>query len=210
MKTGKNVNDFKIGDRVYGFALGQLGNFLRLPHEFAHPMGLEDSFTDMATIPIVFASALYALSHVARMQKGETILIQSATGGLGLAAIQIAQMIGANVFATAGSEHQRAYLHDTLSIPEGQVFSSRELLDFECVQQATGRRGFDVIFSNSSGMSLDQSWRCIAARGRFIDVGRVDVQSHSSLNMEPFSRNATFSSFDLERLFEQEPEYAEK
>jgi NADPH:quinone reductase-like Zn-dependent oxidoreductase/SAM-dependent methyltransferase len=199
-QIGAKVSDFSVGDHVYGLAFGHFGNYVRLPASFARRMPIESSFVDMATIPVVFTTALYAFRHVARLQPGELVLIQSGTGGLGIAAIQVAQMIGANIFATAGSKEKRAYLHEVFQIPSSHIFDSREIPSKRVLLQATDGRGFDVVLNTSSGFVMDSTWSAIAAKGRFVDIGRVDVHDHGSLYMEPFNRNASFSSFDLGRL----------
>jgi NADPH:quinone reductase-like Zn-dependent oxidoreductase len=88
-----------------------------------------ESLTDIASMPMAFCTAVYALNHLARLQKGEKFLIQSATGGVGLAAIQIAQSKGAEIFTTVGSEDKLRYLVETCHIPRERIFSSRDLSD---------------------------------------------------------------------------------
>ncbi|OAG11453.1 polyketide synthase [Paraphaeosphaeria sporulosa] len=199
-QIGSGVCDFNVGDRVYGFAFGHFGNYMRLPATFARRMPDTASFVDMATVPVVFASALYALNRLARLRADESVLIQSATGGLGTAAIQVAKSIGATIYATAGSEKKRAYLCEEFGIPVDRIYSSRDVPDVHTLLNISGGVGFDVVLSTSSGLIMDVTWSAMATQGRFIDVGRVDVHGHGSLPLEPFNRNATFSSFDLGRL----------
>jgi NADPH:quinone reductase-like Zn-dependent oxidoreductase/SAM-dependent methyltransferase len=199
-QLGSQVRDFSIGDRVYGFAFGNFGNYMRLPACLARRMPEKASFVSMATTPVVFASALYALKRVARLQAHDTVLIQSATGGLGIAAIQVAKLIGATVFATAGSERKRTYLREKHRIPASRIYDSREIPDIKRLLHITGGRGFDVVLNTSSGLIMDATWSAIAAQGRFVDVGRVDVHQNGTISLEPFNRNASFASFDLGRL----------
>lgn len=204
---GSKVERFRPGDRVYALAWGNFGTSVRIPSCFAQLMAPSQSFSDMASVPIAYCTAVYALKRLARLQKGETLLIQSATGGMGLAAIQIAQHVGAEIFATAGTEDKIRYLCETCHIPLKRIFSSRQLGDVHSMMTATGNKGFDVILSSSTGDMMHETWRCIAPRGRFIDIGRVDVQNHNTMTMGVFSRNATFSSFDLSVLATQDPEF---
>jgi NADPH:quinone reductase-like Zn-dependent oxidoreductase/SAM-dependent methyltransferase len=206
-RCGKNVSKFCPGDRVYCLAWGKFDTHVQLPASYAQLMTQAESFTDMVSIPMAFCTAVYALNHLARLQKGEKILIQSATGGVGLAAIQVAQSKGAEIFATVGSEDKIQYLVGTCHIPRERIFSSRDLSDIPRLKAAVCGRGFDVILSSSNGDMLHETCRLIAHRGRFIDVGRVDVQSHSTMAMEIFSQNATFSSFDLSVMAVQDPQF---
>jgi NADPH:quinone reductase-like Zn-dependent oxidoreductase/SAM-dependent methyltransferase len=206
-KCGRNVQNLRTGDRVYALAWGKFGNFVRFPASFAQLMEPNYSFSEMASIPIVLCTAVYALRHLARLQKGERVLIQSATGGLGLAAVQIANDIGAEIFATVGTEEKRRYLCDLYRIPEDRIISSRDVGEVEKLMSATENTGFNVILSSANGNIMHETWRCLAPRGRFIDVGRVDVQNHSTMAMEIFQRNATFSSFDLSIMATQDPEF---
>ncbi|KAF2180125.1 hypothetical protein K469DRAFT_640404, partial [Zopfia rhizophila CBS 207.26] len=205
--VGSSVQGLRPGDRVYGLAWGRFGTRLRFPSSHAQVMQDKDRFEEMATLPIVFCTAVYALKHLARLSKGERVLIQSATGGLGLATVQISQGIGAEIFATVGSEEKAQYLVKSCGIPRERIFSSRDPDDIQKLLPATGGKGLNVILSTSNGDVMHETWRCIAPRGRFIDVGRVDVQNHGTMAMEIFERNATFSSFDLSTMAVQDVEF---
>lgn len=166
----------------------------------------DDDFASLATVPVVFASAVYAIIHLAKLKKHERILIQSASGGLGIAALQIARYIGAEVSVTVGTSEKAAFLVKTHSIDKNHVLVSRGLPADLGEATAFETREFDVILSTSAGDAMFESWRCIAPRGRFIDLGRMDAMSNRTLPMEVFKRNATFSSFDLVTLVHDCPE----
>jgi NADPH:quinone reductase-like Zn-dependent oxidoreductase len=206
---GNAVTDFQTGDEVYGFALRRLGgNFLRIPAVLARkvPPGLD--MVRMSTVPVIFATAVYALQHLARLKRDERVLIQTATGGLGLAAVQLAQAIGAEVYATVGTADKGSYLVENFGICPERIFASRSTADIPVMMKATGQAGFDVVLSTSNGDVMYESWRCLARRGRFIDVGRVDVQNHGMVSMETFNRNATLSSFDIGIIVQEEEVFA--
>lgn len=208
-KIGKSVQHLRPGDRVYALAWDKFGNYIRLPACQAQKMPQASSFTQFATVPLVFCTAIYALKHLAHLQKDEKILIQSATGGLGLAAIQIARHIGAEIYATAGTEEKIQYLRDRYRMARDHVFDSRHLADIPKMMKRVNR-GFDVILSSSNGEMMYETWRCIAPRGRLIDVGRIDVQNSKSLALDMFTRNTTFSSFDLGIIAAQDPKFCGK
>jgi acyl transferase domain-containing protein/NADPH:quinone reductase-like Zn-dependent oxidoreductase len=205
---GPRAQEFQIGDRVYGLALKKFGNVLRISARHARLMRPVDGFVEAATMPIVFCTAVYALLHLARLRRGESILIQSAAGGLGLAAIQIGRSVGAEIYVTTGTDTKTSYLAEKCDIDRMRIFSSRGVSDVGKMMQATKQKGFDVILSSSNGNTMQEVARCIARRGRFIDVGRVDVQNNNVMTMDFFERNASFSSFDLGKIIEEEPEFA--
>lgn len=95
-------------------------------------------------------------------------------------------------------------------IPPDHIFHSRELSATNDILKATGGRGIDVILSSAAGEMMHETWKCIAPMGRFIEVGRTDILGHGKLNLEVFTRNATFSSFDLGLLNQQNPQFIAK
>lgn len=197
-KVGRNVADLSVGDRVYGLGKGNFGNYERVPAALAQQLQLTDDLIEAATMPLVFMSAIYAFEFLARLKKDDKVLIQSASGGLGLAAIQIARSRGAEIFATVGTSDKVSFLADSLGIPLDHIFPSRDPEKLTWIAKAIGRGGFDVILSTvAGGDSLYQCIRALAPMGHLIDVGRVDVLKSKQLGLELFQKNANFSSFDL-------------
>ena len=206
VKVGKNVKDLAVGDRVYGLIPGNFGNYVRSPALNVQKMSEGDRFEDVASTPVSYMTAVYAFMHLARLTKGESVLIQSATGGLGLAALSIAKHAGADVFATVGTEDKIKVLTEEFGIPRNRIFNSRKVSATADIMEATGGKGVDVILCSAAGDMMHEMWRCIAPLGRFIEVGRTDVIDRGQLNLEIFQRNATFSSFDLGLMNQQKPE----
>ena len=204
IKCGSAVQGLSPGDRIYGLAWAKFGTVIRLPAGFAQKMRPEDRFEEMAGVPIIFCTAHYGLNHLARMERGERVLIQGATGGVGLAAIQVARNIGADIYVTAGTQAKVDFLHEQLGFDKERILSSRNEDDLLRIPGITNGRGFDVILSTSTGSMMHESWRYLAPRGRFIDVGRVDVQNGATLPMEVFRRNAVYASFDLSVMARQD------
>ncbi|KAI0545024.1 polyketide synthase [Xylaria curta] len=196
-RVGSQVTKPLVGDRVYGYGRGHFGNYVRGPARGVFLMKPSDNPTKMAALPIVGMTAVYALEWAARLERQERILVMSATGGLGLAIIQLAKSKGAEIYATAGTSQKRHYLAEVEGIPPGRIFSSRDAAEIPQMFNATKKRGFDVIISTVSGELLHESARLLSPMGRFIDLGRLDVISAESLGMEIFRKNATFTSFDL-------------
>lgn len=205
---GSLVKDFHPGDRVYGLALRKFGSRLRMQDTHARLMRQTDKFEEAATLPVVFGTAVYALLYLARLKQNETVLIESATGGLGLAMIQIAQSVGGHIYVTVGKEEKIDYLVKNCGIDRSHIFPSRAASNPEAMMRQTRSKGFNVIISSSNGNTMQETAQCLAKRGRFIDVGRVDVQEHKALTMNMFEKNATFSSFDFAKIIGEEPEFA--
>ncbi|KAI5784580.1 hypothetical protein EDC01DRAFT_201043 [Geopyxis carbonaria] len=198
-RIGPGVRDFKNGDRVVAARSinGAFGNYQRADSCLCYKLLDHETFNDMTTIPIAYGTAIYGLNHLARLQKGETCLIHAASGGLGIAAIQVARLAGAKIFATVGSAPKRKFLVDKLGIPDECIFNSRDNSFYEGIMEATNGEGIDVILSPLSGDLMTDTWKLIARFGRFVDVGRKEVNDHGKLDLTPFMRNASFFSFDM-------------
>jgi NADPH:quinone reductase-like Zn-dependent oxidoreductase/NADP-dependent 3-hydroxy acid dehydrogenase YdfG/aryl carrier-like protein len=207
-RIGSAVSNFNIGDRIVTLSPGAFRTLHRAKASSCQliPEGL--TFEEAATIPIVHGTAWYALVKLAGViaRKGQSILIHVATGGVGQAAIQIAQHAGMEVFATVGSDVKRRLLHDNYSIPDDHIFSSRDFSFVEGVKRMTKGRGVDVILNSLSGEALRQTWYCIAPFGYFIEIGSKDILRNSRLDMKPFLQDASFTFFDLKRIAQERPD----
>jgi NADPH:quinone reductase-like Zn-dependent oxidoreductase len=203
IKIGSAVSGLKVGDRVIGLTRGHYANILRLQGRNVIPVSDDISFETAASIPIVFATAYYSLYECARLRKGETVLIHAAAGGVGQAAIMLAQLAGAEVFATAGTNEKRDFLVSTYGVPPDHIFSSRSTAFAKQVLSATDNKGADVILNCLAGEILHESWNCIAALGRFVEIGKRDFELNNHLEMRPFTRNVAFFSVDLTYLLRE-------
>ncbi|KAI1441986.1 KR domain-containing protein [Annulohypoxylon stygium] len=208
-QVGSTVTSWKVGDRVFGFIPGNMGNYVRSPATLVSKIPEGESFARAASMPVAYLTAIYALKHLAKLSEGESVLIQSATGGLGMAAMRIAKSLGAKIYATVGSDVKRKKLIEEFDIPASQIFHSRDPKTADEIMRATGENGVDVILSNAGGDHMDETLRCTAPLGRFIDVGRTDVIGKGKLSMEVFRRNATLSSFDMGLIYRQKPSLVE-
>jgi NADPH:quinone reductase-like Zn-dependent oxidoreductase len=117
--------------------------------------------------------------------------------GLGQAMVQIAQITGANIFATAGSVAKRELLTKQYGIPVDRIFSTRDLSFVKGIMRITKGKGVDVIVNSLAGEALRKSWECIAEFGRFLELGIWDIAANSGLDMAPFSKSITFSSVNI-------------
>lgn len=190
---------FGAGDRVVGFFEDSFATLGRGPAITACKIPDDLSFSSAAAIPTVFCTAYYALSHWARMEPGESILIHSAAGGFGQAAVQLAKLYDVEIYATVGSEEKKQFLIDTYQIPEDHIFSSRSRSFAQGIKRMSPR-GVDVVINSLAGEALRSSWECVAPYGRFIEVGKKDIYTFGNLPMYPFAKNVAFACVDLDHL----------
>ncbi|KAF2180759.1 reducing type I polyketide synthase [Zopfia rhizophila CBS 207.26] len=190
------ASGLKPGARAVTLQGGAFKTFARAKASNAVAISEEMSFAEAASIPTQFATAWQALYEAARLRKGESILIHAGAGGTGQAAIQVAQYIGAKVFATVGSGTKKDVLIDEYGIPENQIFYSRTTEFSKSIIRATKGRGVDVVLNSLAGDSLVAGWECIAPYGRFIEIGKQDILTNSKLPMYAFKNNTSFICFD--------------
>nr|XP_036579356.1 polyketide synthase [Colletotrichum truncatum]KAF6786903.1 polyketide synthase [Colletotrichum truncatum] len=206
-QVGTNAGDyFAVGDRVYGLGKGHFGNYARVPMEMARKVGPDDDLVKVATMPVVYMTAIYAFEHLTRLRRGQKVLIQSASGGLGLGAIQLARAKGAEVFAAAGSPEKLRFLVESIGVSPSNVYLAREPAELIRTISATQNGGFDVILSTAQGEMLYQTMKALAPLGHLIDVGRMDVSDAKTIGLELFQKSASLSSFDLVRVVDHDPE----
>ncbi|OAA57318.1 Beta-ketoacyl synthase [Cordyceps fumosorosea ARSEF 2679] len=196
-RLGPGVTKFKVGDRVCFLANGSYANRLQVPYQRAHVFPDTISFEEAATIPSVYLASIYSLYHLGNLRAGQTVLIHSATGGVGISAIQLAVHKGAEVFVTAGTEEKREFLATNYGIPRDHIFSSRNTDFAAAIKKLTAGRGVDVILNSLTGEILDESWRITADGGIFVEIGKKDIVDRNSLSMEPFDRNCSFRAMDF-------------
>ncbi|KAL8893690.1 MAG: hypothetical protein Q9192_005018 [Flavoplaca navasiana] len=144
-----------------------------------------------------------SLIDVARLQKNESDLIHAASGGTGQAAIQIAALTGAEIFATVGSLRKKKLLTENYNIDDDHIFYSRDTSFADGIKRLTKGRGVDVVLNSLSGDGLRASWECTAPFGRFVEIGRRDIDARGSLPMAPFMKNLSFFGVDLAGIAEE-------
>ncbi|RMZ91949.1 hypothetical protein DV736_g817, partial [Chaetothyriales sp. CBS 134916] len=204
-RLGPNVVDLHVGDRVCGMSLGAYSTYAYCPSTSVVRIPDNMSFEVAATIPVVYCTAYYGLFELARLEAGERILIHAAAGGVGQAAIQLAQLCGAEIFTTVGSIEKKKLIVEKFNIPEDHIFYSRDTDFGPAFRLATNGQGADVIINSLAGEFLRESWECLAPFGRFIEIGKRDITSNTRLEMAKFEYNCTFSSVDLTLVAAQRP-----
>ncbi|PYH45916.1 type I polyketide synthase [Aspergillus saccharolyticus JOP 1030-1] len=162
------------------------------------------SFEEAASMIVIWATALYGLKWVANLKPGESVLIHAAAGGVGQAAIQYAQMVGAEVFATVSTVEKKTLLMDEYGIKAERIFFSRDLAFVTGITRLAPQ-GVDVILNSMAGEALQETWGCLAPFGRFIEIGKRDILSGGKLPMSPFHDNRTFAGVNLVALARLRP-----
>lgn len=196
-RVAPDVTKFVLGQRVAFFEKGSFANRVVTKTEAVVGIADDMSFVEAATIPCVFMTSYYALMHLARVKRGDRVLIHSAAGGVGNAAIQLCCYLGATVYATVGSPEKRQFLRETFKIPDDRIFNSRTPGFGARVLEHTAGRGVDVVLNSLTGALLEESWRIVADGGTMIEIGKRDILDRKALSMDPFNRNASFRALDL-------------
>jgi len=203
--VGGEVGDFTVGDVVYGFARAALSTYVNIPLTSAY-RGRRIWAPPIFRVPpdrepsdflgfVNFVTAWHCLVTLARLEDGETVLIHSAAGGVGLAAVQLAQRRGARIIATAGTLEKRAHL---ASLGVERVADSRSLEFADQVRAWTEGFGVDVVLGSAPGETMLASLDLLAPFGRYIDIGKSDILRGGTLPLKALDRNRTFIAFDLD------------
>ncbi|KAI0392744.1 reducing type I polyketide synthase 10 [Xylariaceae sp. FL0594] len=199
--VGSAVTEFAVDDRVVAMAPTHFQTYQTLPTWACHKLDKADNLDLCATLPVVYATALYALHERARIREGESVLIHSGAGGVGIAAIEVALAAGAEVYTTVSTQEKRDFLTRKLGIKPSHIFSSRDTSFLEGIMHATEGRGVDVVINSLTGDQLHATWKCVAEFGRFVEIGKVDLSTDGRLEMDQFLKNTTFTAFDLSHLY---------
>jgi emericellamide synthase (highly reducing iterative type I polyketide synthase) len=168
------------------------------------------SFEGAASLPIVWTTVYYSIIDQGRLRKGESVLIHSAAGAVGQATIMLAQYIGAEVFATVGSDAKRQFLIGKFGIPEDHTFSSRNVEFHQGIMSITNGRGVDVVLNSLSGEMFRESCNVVAPFGRFVEIGRKDLMDDALMPMEFLLKNITFAYVDLALVIEKAKPLAQR
>lgn len=203
-RVGKGVEGLAPGDPVIALLPGTLRSYVTGPATYVwkRPATLAEP-SAAAAIPIVYLTAVHGLLHLARLEAGESVLIHSATGGLGQAAIAVARSAGAIIHTTAGTPEKRDWLHQ-----QGieHVYPSRTLEFADAIRARTDGRGIDVILSAQTGDAQRESLDLLASYGRYIEVGKKDIADDAGLPLHAFNRNLLYAAVDIDRLLAEKPD----
>ena len=190
--VGPSVSGLAVGQAVVAFAAGSLASHVvastRMVRALPPGLGMEEG----ASVPIAFMTAEFCLTEIGHVQAGESVLIHAGAGGVGMAAIRTAQRIGARVFATAGSPWKRDLLH---AMGVEHVFDSRTPSFADQLMAATEGLGVDLVLNSLTGDLIDAGLRCVAAGGRFVEIGKRDIRKAEEI--ASLGRDIEYTVVDL-------------
>ncbi|MFE3588705.1 SDR family NAD(P)-dependent oxidoreductase [Streptomyces niveus] len=196
VETGPEVRHLRPGDRAMGLALGAFGTEVRGDGHLMTRLPDAMTFEEGATIPLAFLTAYYALTELGGLGTGEKLLVHAAAGGVGMAAVQLARHLGAEVYGTAGRAKWPTLR--AMGLPDERIASSRDT-DFEHRWlSATGGAGVDVVLNSLAGEFTDASLRLLPRGGRFLEMGKTDIRDAG--RVAEAHPGVAYSAFDLMSL----------
>jgi len=200
---GEGVTDLAVGDEVVALGIGAMASHVVTSRHLVAAKPAFLTWTDAGALPVVFVTAYLALARVAQLQKGERVLIHAGAGGVGMAAIQWAKHIGAEIFATAGSPEKRELLR---SLGVHHALDSRSLSFVEEIRRITKGEGVDVVLNSLSGEFIPASFGLLRDYGRFVEIGKRDYYEDRALGLRPFLKNLSYTLVDLRGMMLKRPE----
>jgi polyketide synthase 5 len=202
--VGGDVTEHRVGDRVAGFSPnGSWATFVTCDARLAVPIPSNLDDHQAVALATVAATAWYSLHDQARICAGDRVLIHSATGGVGQAAIAVARAAGAEIFATAGSQERRQMLAD---MGIAHVYDSRSTDFAEQIRRDTGGYGVDIVLNSLTGAGQRAGLELLATGGRFIEIGKRNDNGNTRLGLSTFRRNLTFYHVDLALMSVRQPQ----
>jgi len=201
-RVGDAVRACRVGDAVAFTQGGCITNRAVVNEHlvFAKPASL--SMEEAASVLSVYVTAYYSLIHLARLRKGQRVLVHSAMGGVGQAAIALAKQAGAEIYATAGSESKRDQLR---ALGVRAAFDSHSYDWYDELMAATGGEGVDVVLNSLAGRHITLCLEALRPGGWHCEIGKVDIYSDNALSLSVFRKNLRFAAIDIDRMMSDDP-----
>lgn len=193
-EVGENIKNFKQGDEVLFFStenfkayqIAEDYNVIKKPKNI--------SWEAAAAIPTAYMTSYYSLKYVASVRPGKRVLIHTATGGVGLSAIEICRWLGAEIFVTAGTEKKRDYLK---SIGFDAPMDSRSLDFADEIMERTNGEGIDVVLNTIAGEATAKGLSLLRQYGHFLQIDLKDIAADKSIPLGAFLKNISFTSLNM-------------
>ncbi|AWV48645.1 polyketide synthase [Mycobacterium leprae] len=192
---GDDVDSVEVGQRVIAFGPGTFGTYVGTIADLVVPIPDTLSDHEAATFGVAYLTAWHCLCEVGRLSPGERVLIHSATGGVGMAAVSIAKMLGARIYTTAGSDAKRQMLSE---LGVEYVGDSRSVDFADEILELTHGYGVDIILNSLADKAIQRGVQILAPGGRFIEIGKKDVYDDANLGLAALAKSASFSVVDLD------------
>ncbi|XP_022835183.1 fatty acid synthase-like isoform X1 [Spodoptera litura] len=201
--VGKTAN----GTRVMGMVCNRgITNLAEGQKDILWPVPDEWTFEEAATVPVAYGTVYYAMIMFGQLRRGESVLIHAGSGGVGQAAINVALHYGCEVFITVGTAEKRAFIKKLFpQLKDSHIGNSRDTSFEDMISRETNGKGVDMVLNSLSDDKLQASVRCLAFRGRFLEIGKFDITNNTSIAMYFLSKEITFHGIMLNYIFNLEP-----
>lgn len=209
-KVGSNVTGISPGDRVMTIGHGCFTTSFISEANLVVKIPDDLSFENAATVPCVYATAIHALINLGGLCEGMSVLVHSACGGVGIAALNICKMMGAVIYATVGNAEKTQYLIENFGIPREHIFNSRDVSFHGDLMDVTNGQGADLVLNSLSGELLHTSWKCVAPFGKMLEIGKRDFIGRGQLGMELFESNRSFHGIDMSQMAVERPDMCKR
>ncbi|MEV8515469.1 SDR family NAD(P)-dependent oxidoreductase [Dactylosporangium sp. NPDC051484] len=193
LEVGTGVTDLVPGDRVMGVFGGAFGPVVVAERATVARVPAGWSFAQAASVPIAFLTAYYGMFDLGGLRPGQSVLVHAATGGVGMAAVQLARHAGAEVFGTASPPKWNVLR--AAGLDDAHIGSTRTLEFAERFRATTGGRGVDVVLDCLAREFVDASLDLLPRGGSFVEMGKTDVRSAEEVARE--HPGVRYQAFDL-------------
>nr|UEN71129.1 fatty acid synthase 1 [Glyphodes pyloalis] len=171
----------------------------------------EWTFEEAATVPVAYGTVYYAMVMVGQLQRGESILIHAGSGGVGQAAISVALHYGCEVFTTVGTAEKRAFIKKLFpQLKDSHIGNSRDTSFEDMIRRETKGKGVDIVLNSLSDEKLHASVRCLCYRGRFLEIGKFDINNNTPIGMYFFLKETSFHGIMLDYIFDQSADFRKR
>ncbi len=206
-RVGTGVQSLVPGDHVLAFGPACLATHLCIEAHRVHKLPGDTPPDHAAALPVAYFTAHFAMVTLGGLQKGETVLIHGAAGGVGLAAVSVAQDVGAMVIATAGSPVKQALLR---KLGVAHVLSSRNTEFAAQIHAATDGAGVDIVLNSLAGQAMEQSLNALRPFGRFLELGKQDFYANTSVGLRALKNNIRYFGVDIDTILASNPDMARR
>lgn len=202
--VGPQVSRVQVGDEVL---VGGDNCFSRYVITAEHLVGLKPkalSMAEAASLLVAFGTSHYALNRLGQIRSGERVLIHTASGAVGQAAVQLARLAGAEIYATAGTPEKRAFLREQMKV--AHVFDSRTLSFASEIMTLTNGEGIDIVLNTLSGAGIAKSLALLRPHGRFLELGKRDIVANNPLRLGALEKNIAYFVIDFNQMMRDRPQ----
>ncbi|XP_074596467.1 fatty acid synthase-like [Brevipalpus obovatus] len=191
------------GHRIIGMlASGAMATHVKIsPVGFVWPIPDEWTLEDAATVPVVYATAIYGLVMRGNLRRGESVLIHAGSGGVGMAAIYLCLSYDCTIFTTVGTAEKRKFILEKFpQLEDANIGNSRDTSFEEMILRRTDGRGVDIVLNSLADDKLQASIRCLAPGGRFLEIGKYDGYKNSPIDLGLLDGGRSFHDVILNSL----------